>query len=444
MPLRLGRAMATALLITAVAVVGLVLLKDGSGYSVVMEAENAGQLVKGNLVQVGGVKIGEVTDIELGSDNLAQVTLKITDGDFDPLHLGTKAAIRSTSLSAVAGRVVTLEPGPNSGEEIPDGGTIGFEDTQSIVDLDQVLNTLDMQTRTALQSVVHDSATLYAKDNDAANRGLAALNPALSQTEALADQLLNDRRTFEQFIVQSAGVVSAVADRRGDLEGGLVNAARTAQAVAAETQSIDRTLRQAPDTLRRANTTLVNVRGALTDLRPALRDSRAAAPRLARVLKVAAPLMARARPVVRDTNALLPTVLAVLKGLPALDRAARPAFAGTVDAGKGTLPIVAALRYYVPDLFGGLLAGFGGSGGGYYDANGHMVRISLQANTLSGTGLASLLSQPQNGGPGSPLGGLRTGLVRRCPGAATQKTTDGSNPFRPDAVSFCSLADSPR
>ena len=51
----------------------------------------------------------------------AVVTMKVDD-DLAPLHDGTTATIRATSLSGIANRYVSLKPGPNSAQEIADGG----------------------------------------------------------------------------------------------------------------------------------------------------------------------------------------------------------------------------------------------------------------------------------------------------------------------------------
>ena len=93
------------------------------------------------------------------------------------------------------------------------------------------------------------------------------------------------------------------------------------------------------------------------------------------------------------------------------------------------LPIVRELRPYTPDLVGGLLNGFGGTTGGYYDANGHYARISFQSSVYSGQGLFSFLPAPdQTDG----LAGFRRGVVRRCPGAATQTRARRVEPVRRD------------
>ena len=57
------------------------------------------------------------TRIDLTDDNQAAVTVTLDE----PLREGTTAVIRSTSLSGVANRYISLTLGPNNAAEIPDG-----------------------------------------------------------------------------------------------------------------------------------------------------------------------------------------------------------------------------------------------------------------------------------------------------------------------------------
>lgn len=439
-----GRTLAVAAIIIAAAAVGVLLLGTGGGnYRVHAVVDNAGQLVKGNLVKVGGVTVGTVKSIDLTDRNNAEITLKITDGRFSPLHKGTKASIRNASLSAVAGREIALEPGPNNAPKIDDGGSIPLTDTQPIVDLDAVLNTLDMQTRDALQGIVHGSAITYAKNTAAGNRGLAALNPALSRTAALTSELNKDKRVFARFIVTSASVVDAIASKKDDLVAGVANAATAANAVAREASSLDTALRLAPATLRRGDTALVNLRGALTDVNPALRLARPVAPRLANVLRILAPLAREARAPVAQTRELLPTLAQVLRGLPSLSSTAVTSFGAADAALRGTAEIGAAARAYTPDLVAGLVNGFGGLQAGYYDANGHYARLSANVSGRGANGLLSTLPGLPNQNTPAPFNGLSTRLFHRCPGAATQAAADKSNVYSPPEAQ-CDPKESPK
>src|SRR4051794_40106959 len=100
-------------LIVAVAVVAGVLLNGAGDYHVHLRLVNASQLVPGNQVKVAGRAVGSVDTIRLAGPNQAELDLTIDDGDFDPLHEGTQATVRSTSLSGVANRYIALTPGPN-------------------------------------------------------------------------------------------------------------------------------------------------------------------------------------------------------------------------------------------------------------------------------------------------------------------------------------------
>src|SRR5829696_626425 len=124
------RGVALGALLVVVAVIAIVLLGDGGGRSYTLVFENAGQLVKGNEVQIGGRRVGSVEDILLTDDNQAEVRIAV-DEPYAPLHEGTQAAIRLTSLSGVANRYISLAPGPNNAPEIPDGGRLGVEQTTS-------------------------------------------------------------------------------------------------------------------------------------------------------------------------------------------------------------------------------------------------------------------------------------------------------------------------
>src|SRR4051812_16837243 len=166
----LARAAAVATVVLAIAIVAVILFTGGTDYTVKVQFENAGQLVKGNQVEVGGRPIGSVTDISLTSDGLAQIEIKLDD--LKPLHEGTTAVIRSASLSGIANRYVALSLGPQSNRAIASGGYIRADRTTSPVDLDQLFNTLDAPTRKGLQDIIQGSAAQY--DGKAAEANLAA------------------------------------------------------------------------------------------------------------------------------------------------------------------------------------------------------------------------------------------------------------------------------
>jgi phospholipid/cholesterol/gamma-HCH transport system substrate-binding protein len=416
-------------------VTAVVVLRGGSDYTVHAVFEDAGQLVKGDRVSVGGLTVGSVKKIALDDRNRAVITMQITDGAFSPLHDGTIATIRSPSQSTQASRFISLAPAPNSSARLPDGATIGTEDTRGIVDLDELFNTLDYQTRSSLQGIVHGMADQFG-DGQAgnANKALAALNPALSQTQKLTSELTRDQAAFERFIVESASVVSAIAPRDSNLQHGITSAAAITQKLSAQDATIGDLLDRAPGVLSQASRTLGHVGTALEASRPALRAARPVAPRLASVLRLVAPVARHARPAVRDLDALLPDVQTALRGLPRLQQVGGRAFGDTASTLKQAQPIVARARPYVPDVVAGLMNGFGGNVGGYYDANGRYARIgfSLPPDFLAGGGqlLGTTTSDLFNSGFGK---GFVLKTPNYCPGGSTIPA-DASGPWVPDEV----------
>ena len=439
------RGLTLASLGLAVVAIAVLMFGAGDDYRVHLTLDNAGQLVKGNQVKVGGRPIGLVESIELQDDARARIEVSIDD-ELAPLHEGSVMTVRATSLSGIANRYLALEPGRNDMPEIPDGGQIRAEDGREAVDLDQILNTLDPQTQRDVQAFVRNAGDAFGAAREA-NAGLEALNPALSQSAATFRALMRDQADLERFIVRSAQVVEDVSARPEHLDPLVGNALGAVGALARESEALESSLRQLPPTLRKTNSTLVNLRATLSDVRPLVRDARPVAPLLSEAFGELRPFARDARPVVGRLRTLIDRagtradLLGVLDGLVRLSREAVPAFDSTVATVEDALPIVREARPYAVDILGGLLNGFGGTTAGYYDATGHYVRISFQGSTATLTGLGTLVPRPpeQQG-----LTGFRTHVDKRCPGAGTQPADDGSNPYL-DTPNFpCDLEDNPR
>src|SRR5262245_52677184 len=147
-----ARGLGLGALVVVAAVVGYLLLRGGDVTHYKLRFENAGQLVKGDDVQIGGRRVGSVRAIRLTDDNEAEIDVDVDNAY--RLHEGTTAVIRATSLSGIANRYIALSPGANSNPELPAGTTLRTDSTTSIVDLDQLFNTLDPATRASLQQVI--------------------------------------------------------------------------------------------------------------------------------------------------------------------------------------------------------------------------------------------------------------------------------------------------
>jgi phospholipid/cholesterol/gamma-HCH transport system substrate-binding protein len=418
-------------LLAVVAVLAIVLIGNGGGAEYKLIFQNAGQLVKGDDVQIGGRRIGGVKDILLTDDNQAEVVVSV-EKPYAPLHEGTTATIRLTSLSGVANRYIALSPGPNNAPEIKDGGQLGVEKTTSVVDLDQLFNTLDPRTRRGLQQFFHGQAVQYEGQGRNVNLSARYFNPFLSTTDQLVKELGRDQRTLEQAIVAGASVTGAVAQRAPELTSLITNLNGMMGAIASENDSLSQALAVLPDTLRQGNSTFVDLRATLDDLDPLLQASRPAAAVLPRFFREFTPLVNESVPTFQNLSAIVHKPGAfndatdAVQHLPQLLRIGGPAFRSSITAMRRGQPVIDFLRPYSPDLVG-WFRDFGQSAANY-DANGHYARVMPIFGAFQYQASDQTL-QPVP--PSQRLAGLRSGFNRRCPGAASQPRPDGSNPYAP-------------
>ena len=463
-----GRVAAIAAVVAAVVLAGIVLFGNigGGGYSVSADFLNAGQLVKGNLVEVAGVKAGTVNGISITPDGQARIKMSI-DGGYKPLPVGTRAVIRMASLTGIANRYVELDmPGGPKGRTLPNGGHIDSTQTTTPVDLDQLFNTLDPSTRKALQGFFKGSAAQFKNVTAQANLGFHYLNPALSTSSRLFNELNRDTPVLEHFLGDSAHLVTAVAQKRDDLSALVANLNTTTHAIGAQKASLADAIGRLPDFMRQANTTFVNVRSTLDQVDPLVNASKPVAKKLKPFLDQVQPLARDARPTVAALNTVisrsgadndlidLTNTLTPLSQI-AVDTAQRNgasrdgSFPETSKALVDSSPIIAQGRPYTPDLFG-WFDDFSTTGG--YDALGGISRTQVKFNAFT-PDTGGVLSLP--GGinllPNTPLnitlpGGqqlpsqiagevfkniTRINQFRRCPGGGDVVAPDKSNLLSP-------------
>jgi phospholipid/cholesterol/gamma-HCH transport system substrate-binding protein len=104
-------------------------------------------------VRIAGIDVGKVVDVGRYKDtNLGVVTMEITDAG-RPVGADSTVKIRQR-LFLEGNFFVDLKPGTPGAEELPDGGIIPVTQTSIPVQLDQVLTTLQADTRRGLQDTV--------------------------------------------------------------------------------------------------------------------------------------------------------------------------------------------------------------------------------------------------------------------------------------------------
>jgi phospholipid/cholesterol/gamma-HCH transport system substrate-binding protein len=411
----------------AVIVLAIVFFGGSASHKYTLVFQNAAQLVPDNQVLIGGSPVGSVESIELSDDNLAEVHVEVEQ----ELHEGTTAAVRATSLSGVANHYVSVSPGPNSSPALDEGAEIGLGSTTTPIDIDQFFNTFPPSVRKGLSNFIKGNSAIYAGQGKAGNDAYKYFGPALNRTDAFVKELNADQRLLAQFIVSSAKLSTTVAGRGEQLSSAISNANTAFSAIADQNVALDQSLRRLPPVMRQANTTFVNLRAALDDLDPLINTAKPATKNLAPFLAELRPVISKFKPflgnlrlaVARPGKANdLGELLAVM---PTVQERASKAFPHSEDAIAAFQPNLNFARAYTPDIFNAL--GKLGTAAGYYDGNGHYLRAATSAQNLFKYNAGTL--EPITKAQQYNVFGSSAAVHRRCPGGATQKAADASNPF---------------
>jgi phospholipid/cholesterol/gamma-HCH transport system substrate-binding protein len=438
-----------ALALAALIVLYLLLFGGGGNYQVTAAFENAAQLVKGNNVDIAGAPVGSVSDISLSDDGQAMVTLDISNDAYTPLPDGTHAQIRSQSLSGIANRYVDLSlPTHPDGKTISSGGEISQADTTSEVDLDQLFNTLNKPTVQHLQEVIKGFARSYDGVGAQANRGFYYLNPFLSTSRRVFEELNSDQANLDSLVVDAAGLTSTLDQKSPEISSLVANLNGMLGTIGSEQSSLASAVHQLPDFMRQFDTTAVNLRAALDDVQPLINYTRPVARKLKPFTKRLRGFARDAVPTVQNLNGIikapgpandlieltqLQDPLAQI-GVGPVNRngASRPgALPASSDSLRDSLNQVSTLRAYSPELTGwfddfansGKADAFGGIGRIAVGLNEFSVGPNLPCPSFSdlpviGTGVCSVLN------PANLLTSLGIKQLQRCPGANERGLTD--------------------
>jgi phospholipid/cholesterol/gamma-HCH transport system substrate-binding protein len=429
--------------LAAVVVIILFLVLGGSGgsnYQLVFK--EAGQLVRGDQVQVGGVPVGSITDIVLTKDFKARITIHV-DSSLTPLHEGTVAQVRVPSLSSVANRYIALSPGPNNNRALPAGATLPSSATREVVDLDQLFNTLNPKTRKGLAQFLQGSAEMYAGAGRDLGLSTEYFPPALNASDQFFSELVRDQPVFTSFLVESAKAVTTIGARSEQLTDLIENANTTFQAIGSQQTQLAQGFKQLPVTLRQGNRTFAELPSTFSALKKLVDTSRPTTKSLTTLLERLRPLVTTATPAVHNFSEAFNRPGAnndltdLIRALPVLARTLTTSSPSSVTALQESVPITAFFGPYAPDL-SGTLRTFG-QAGAYYDANGHYARLTPVLPDFK-------LGANNNLAPTTPqaaLENLKSGQLRRCPGGATQPAADGSSPFVDNGLLTCDPLETP-
>ena len=316
-------------------------------YSLKADVPSAAQLVKGNEVRLGGVRVGVVDEIkpkQLADGRVvAQLGLKL-ETTIKPLPIDSKLLVRPRS--ALGLKYVEITKGTKA-EGYADGASIALaQATPAPVEFDEVLSTFDDRTRTASRANLKEFGDALAGRGQDLSIAIENLNPLLVNLQPVMRNL-SDPDTQLSRLVRALGATAAevapVAEAQATLFG---NLDRTFTGLAKVTKPIQDTITGGPAALDAAieglpqqRPFLRNTEAFFSELRPGVRSLTTAAPVLADALELGTPVLRRS---VALNERLTPTFQALQRF--AVDPLASLGIKDLANTSRILAPTVASLK----------------------------------------------------------------------------------------------------
>jgi hypothetical protein len=310
---------------------------------------DAAGLVEGNEVRIGGKRVGVIERIvavpRRGGPPVAELALAL-DLAAKPIRSDTKVTVRPRSTLGL--KYVELQPGAR-GRDVPEGGRLALAQAQPVVDLDEVVNTFDASTRTAIQGGLRELGPGVSGRGIDLNAAIADGPPLFDRLDRVMANLADPRTrlaTFLRGLERTATALAPVAPQLGRM---VASADATFGALASVKGRLAEAIAQAPATEAQATRTLRAARPLLRDASLLMRDARpgtallpSATLRIDRAIDVGLPVLRRALTLADDLKATLASVER-LSGDP-LTRTTLRKLAATLASLLPTLEYVAPMQ----------------------------------------------------------------------------------------------------
>jgi phospholipid/cholesterol/gamma-HCH transport system substrate-binding protein len=255
------------LLVLSIAVAGYILGKErlrfpfiqSSPFTLNAEFQTAQAVTpgQGQTVRVSGVQIGQIGGVTL-KNGMADVTMQIDQQYKHLIHTDATALLRpKTGLKDM---FIEIDPGSKAAPVAKPGWTMSVSNTNPDVDVDEILGSLDGDTRQYLSLLVN-GAGQGLKGNggselaqvferfEPTHRDLARVNSAVAVRGRDLQTLVDSLRRLNV----------ALASKQGELVQLISSSSKVFHALASEDVNISRAVRDLPGTLAQTTATLQKV-----------------------------------------------------------------------------------------------------------------------------------------------------------------------------------------
>lgn len=296
---------------------------ERTSYRVDAIFDSARGMVPGQLVKIGGVRVGEVSDVSLAPGPTARITFSVP-ARFGPFRADASCRILPEGL--ISENYLDCDPGDPGKPELSAGAagrpTVSRSRTSAPVTLQNVIDIYAAPTRDRLRIVLDELGLATAGRGTDINAVLRRANPALSQARRVLAVLEQQNETLGAAIDDSNAVVRSLADDAQAVRGFVTGAAGVTEMLAERSDRLSATVRELPAMLESSDSGLRVIGRLARDGVPLADDLREAGPvldavtrRLGTFSRVGRPAVGAVRAAAATGRRQLPVVTGITRQL---------------------------------------------------------------------------------------------------------------------------------
>jgi phospholipid/cholesterol/gamma-HCH transport system substrate-binding protein len=264
---------------------------------------------QGQTVNIAGVEVGQISSVKL-EDGTAVVGMRI-DNKYSRIYRDATILLRpKTGLKDM---VLELNPGTPQAGRLNEGDRIPISQTLPDVNLDEILASLDADTRDYVRVLLNDGARGLKGTGRPLARAIRRFEPTARYARKINEQLAERRRNLSRAVHSLSLLMQELGAKDRQVSEFVDSSNAVFATLAGQDANLRAALRELPGALDVTRTTLGKVDRLARVLGPTLEDLRPAARALGPSLRQVRPFLTQTTPVLRDeirpfTRAALPTV----------------------------------------------------------------------------------------------------------------------------------------
>jgi phospholipid/cholesterol/gamma-HCH transport system substrate-binding protein len=251
---------------------------------------------QGQTVNIAGVQVGEISKVEL-KEGRALVTFRMQP-KYDRVYRDARVLMRpKTGLKDM---VAELEPGTPQAGRLRENDVIPVSETLPDVNLDEILASLDADTRDYLTILVSAGAEGLRGNGRALARAIRRFEPTAHYGRQVFGALAQRKHNIKRVIHNLSLIMQELGAKDDRLAQFVQNSNAVFASLASQDANLRSTLTELPSALDETQRGLGKAKALADELGPTLQALRPGARALGPTLRAVRPFVTKTRPVIHD------------------------------------------------------------------------------------------------------------------------------------------------